>query len=112
MKIETDQGVYTISWKYFHGSDAITAFSMLPEKERPKLCFKKKQELKDKISDITVCEIYKEDETWLIQKYIFCSTQDIFNKETGRKLSLTKALQPFNRRFRTAVWKTYFNRKK
>ena len=32
-------------------------------------------------------------------------------KETARKVSLRRAMLPFSRDFRTAVWKAYFNRK-
>jgi hypothetical protein len=39
-----------------------------------------------------------------------CSKGDIFNKETGRKLALERALVGKVRAFRTAAWKAYFNR--
>src|ERR1700722_10894516 len=58
-----------------------------------------------------------------------CAPEDRFNKETGRKLALTRALHDYEKhstvvdaaleivnygakKFRTAVWNSYFGRKK
>ena len=41
----------------------------------------------------------------------FCSPDDLFVKETGRKIALNHALGRFPRETRTIVWKAYFNRK-
>jgi hypothetical protein len=41
----------------------------------------------------------------------FRSAIDHFNKEVGRKLSLTRALGKFNKKARAAFWKTFLNRR-
>lgn len=40
----------------------------------------------------------------------FCSVKDVFNKEKGRKIALTKALSHLNRDFRREIWQAYFDR--
>ena len=40
-----------------------------------------------------------------------CSLHDKFNKETGRKLALTRLLAGFEKPFRTAAWEAYNARK-
>ncbi len=40
-----------------------------------------------------------------------CSINDIFNREIGRKIALTRALKNLNREERTIIWKTYHGRK-
>ena len=71
----------------------------------------------------TVCEVYRlgprksvPPERELISTGVAtCSPLDQFQKEVGRKVSLTRALQEtapsLNKDFRAAIWKTYFNRK-
>jgi hypothetical protein len=39
-----------------------------------------------------------------------CSPKDQYNKETGRKVSLTRALQGWSRADRAKIWKAYFAR--
>ncbi len=39
-----------------------------------------------------------------------CSHADIFSKETGRKIALTRAVKPLPKKVRTAIWKAYFER--
>lgn len=39
-----------------------------------------------------------------------CSRKDNFNKATGRKLALTRALAYHDRGFRTKIWEAYFHR--
>lgn len=39
-----------------------------------------------------------------------CSMQDVFSKETGRLLALTRALRPMTKEFRTQAWEAYWNR--
>ncbi len=37
-----------------------------------------------------------------------CSIEDNFDRKIGRKLSLTRALQGYDKKFRTLVWEKYF----
>ena len=39
-----------------------------------------------------------------------CAWEDRFNKSIGRRLSLTRAIQGFDRPTRTKIWQTYHNR--
>ena len=41
----------------------------------------------------------------------YCSLKDRYNKEVGRKVSLTRALQQWDRKERAKIWKAYFARK-
>ena len=43
--------------------------------------------------------------------FAYCSLKDKFSKETGRKVSLTKALALWPREKRKLVWEAYFKRK-
>ncbi len=43
--------------------------------------------------------------------YAYCSVKDVFSKETGRKVALTRALKEFDKEFRTRAWKAYLGRK-
>lgn len=36
--------------------------------------------------------------------------EDIFDKEVGRKMSLSQALAPLNREVRSALWRSYWGR--
>lgn len=40
-----------------------------------------------------------------------CDMRDNFNKETGRKLSLARAIEMFPKNVRTEIWDSYLNRK-
>lgn len=40
-----------------------------------------------------------------------CSKKDQYNKETGRKVSLTRAIRLWKRDDRAKIWKAYFARK-
>ena len=40
----------------------------------------------------------------------WCHPNDSFNRETGRKLALTRTLQPHTKRFRTVAWNAYLAR--
>lgn len=44
----------------------------------------------------TVCKIYDNETSYekpLVQEYATCGRKEVFNKNTGRKISLTKALE-------------------
>lgn len=38
-----------------------------------------------------------------------CSKEDMFHKPTGRKISLTRAVENMDKEIRTAIWESYFN---
>jgi len=42
----------------------------------------------------------------------YCSRLDNFNKETGRKLSLKRAIAKFPKTIRREIWNAYLNRTK
>lgn len=62
------------------------------------------------------CTILDANDLPLTSCYAACAPQDKFLKETGRKKSLTLALQTypvqdFPKQFRAAAWKAYFSRR-
>ncbi len=62
----------------------------------------------------TVCTVeLKTGETWTIVAVggAKLHTYDRFEKETGRRLSLTRAIERFSRAERTAFWEAYWGRK-
>jgi hypothetical protein len=40
--------------------------------------------------------------------YAYCSIADNFQKSTGRKIALTRAIEPFTRAERKEIWDQYF----
>jgi len=63
----------------------------------------------------TLCLIERKEpgqlpERPVVQGMAYCSLSDSFNRETGRKLSLTRALHLFPPEFRTAAWRAYLER--
>lgn len=66
----------------------------------------------------TTCTITKNNAP-ILQYHCVCSLGDQFRKETGRKISLTRALlsrtaehHGFDKALRTEIWRTYHNRKR
>lgn len=62
----------------------------------------------------TCCEVFDSplrgvDPTWI--GFAYCSLKDKYSKETGRKLSLAKALAGWPREKRKLVWEAYHSRK-
>ena len=102
MKVEINGEVYIIGWQHRRYSCDFR-FNELPSE--------------------TVCTIKRQD----IRGYIVargvahCSKKDNFCKETGRKVSLTRAIEQIvrmnhvpvfkDKETRRKVWETYFNRK-
>lgn len=43
--------------------------------------------------------------------YAYCSQYDVYNKETGRKKALARALQHFTYQERSYFWQVYLNRR-
>jgi len=58
---------------------------------------------------VTTCEIFNAfDESGVGYGLTYCSRSDQFNKATGRKVALTRALKAFDKETRTRFWKAYF----
>lgn len=59
----------------------------------------------------TTCRIsVEQDNPEVMFGTAFCSDRDVFNKEKGRKVSLTKALSFYPKEFRREIWEGYFGR--
>jgi len=61
----------------------------------------------------TSCQIHKllgKDKELISDGLATCGLSDQFQKEVGRKKSLTRALSKYKKDFRLVVWNAYFNR--
>jgi len=62
---------------------------------------------------ITICQIMNENREVISDGSAFLNVlEDSFNKETGRKVALTRALESFPKEIRKQYWNAYLNRKK
>ena len=71
---------------------------------------------------VTMCNLWRHNERWhfalgesewtnLNYGIAKCGLKDNFNKETGRKIALARALRYFeDKEIRTAIWDAYFHR--
>lgn len=57
----------------------------------------------------TQCFIKSRGHNVIAYGFALCSVEDNFCKNTGRKVSLTKALSNFPKNDRAKVWKRYFD---
>ncbi len=73
----------------------------------------------DRDENVTTCKLFFLNEDGSIDQiadscrgYSYCHASDQFNKETGRKVSLERALDDgrFTREERREVWQNYFRR--
>lgn len=91
MRVETSDGVYEVRWFHTNNHTANRKKSM------------------------TECLIVKHIDENLKQamgnNIAKCSKRDNFCKETGRKVSLARAIEAFDKPVRTEIWKAYLNRK-
>lgn len=57
----------------------------------------------------TTCSIFTRDGRFVSSGEAECSKKDMFSKDTGRKVSLKRALEdvPFTKEQRAAVWEDY-----
>lgn len=55
----------------------------------------------------TTCSILDENNQVLSQGHAECGRKDHFCKDTGRKYSMKRALEPFSRETRSKIWETY-----
>ena len=100
MKIIHDGKKYLVKWDHIHGNEINLVSSGLSEIAQA----------------ATVCTIYECSDQdpkkfkELVRAHAACSLKDRFNKEKGRKVSMARALTPWDRSFRTVVWKAYFAR--
>jgi hypothetical protein len=68
--------------------------------------------------NITFCTVekvetgkqFKDNPCTIGQGSAFCDPRDQFNKETGRKIALTRAVQNLDKNERKIIWTGYFNR--
>ena len=89
MLVKLNDKTYKVQWKHY--ADEPEEFT------GTKICS----------CDIT-CD---EDPTFIAMGMAYCAKGDNYNKETGRKISLTWALHEMPRTDREVFWKTYFSRK-
>jgi hypothetical protein len=54
----------------------------------------------------TLCVITQKDEA-IRDGYAYCSVNDRFDKSTGRKVALNRALEGAKKDFRALIWKKY-----
>lgn len=60
----------------------------------------------------TECLVYRgEEQVPTLEGRSFITGKDMFNKETGRKISLARAIHLLPREDRAKIWGAYFNRK-
>lgn len=59
---------------------------------------------------ITQTNVGDEGETILASGVARCSQKDLYSKETGRLLSMTRALSSFVKSFRAQIWEAYWHR--
>jgi len=95
MKVQVGSKVYRVAWKHIHKSG-----SVIGEKSGKELPY----------SILTICQIHpieKGSECLALGK-AFCSVNDVFTKDDGRKTSLTKALESsFSKWDRKCFWEAY-----
>lgn len=83
-------------------------FKHYPEDEGISMNMLNGRELVTPYRGVTACFIQNKDNFEILaEKTSFCSVNDKFEKEAGRKVSLTKALKGFPKEFRTRVWEQY-----
>lgn len=64
----------------------------------------------EKIQAITICNVYHDNtETDVGESYAFASRSDQFNRATGRKVALTRAIAGLPKNERAAIWNDYLN---
>lgn len=61
---------------------------------------------------VVYCNLWDRTPAWEVvaKAYSQCHPDDQFCKETGRKVALRRALEGFDKPFRTAVWQAYHAR--
>ncbi len=97
MKVEINSDIYLVLWKHSRQSNHIS---------RGK-------------TKCSIVKLYKDENTPLVRLLIgtgetYCSSKDSYNKDVGRKISLTRALQkifPSNKEIRKAFWNAYYKMK-
>ena len=58
----------------------------------------------------TVCHIKKNKTVTVVEGFAYQNPQDEYKKETGRKLSLARAIQDFDKSDRKIFWEAYLSR--
>lgn len=90
---------YVIKWRY--GQEIIVTPTINPIRRRVVMR-----------NNRTYCAIFKND-ALIVEDYALCSLVDTFCKETGRKLSLARAMRSADipKEERTEIWEQYRNSK-
>lgn len=88
MKVEINGSSYFIDWRHI------------------------KSEVKSLSKFRTACSIRDEALQLVATDLAECSLKDNFCRETGRKISLTRAIRVFDKSVRKQIWEAYFNRSK
>ncbi len=55
-------------------------------------------------------EQFSDEKNWLTIGYAHCHPSDNYSKETGRKLSLARAIKDLQKQHRRTIWQAYLNR--
>lgn len=55
-----------------------------------------------------VCAVESSNSEDILLGYSYCNPVDQFNRQTGRKLALTRAIEELPREERAEVWRAYF----
>lgn len=55
----------------------------------------------------TTCSVLDENSQVLTQGVAICGSRDHFCRDTGRKYSMKRALEPLSKETRTKIWETY-----
>ena len=112
MIVKTRDNVLKIRWAHIADVD-----KELTEKSKEKMEFELKQVSdRKRVQGATRCTIMdmetEKGPAVIAITQAWCSVKDQYSKETGRKVSLTRALHhlKLDKKQRTDVWHAYFNR--
>lgn len=64
------------------------------------------------IEKVSAGKLFKEDGELVSTAKSMCNPVDNFNKDIGRKISLTRAIKEFPKEVRKLIWDSYLNRNK
>lgn len=84
-----------------------------PDRTETLISFQDGKKVETPVKGVTTCSVFMIDGSepleYLGQAY--CSVKDEYNKEKGRKISLTKAVENLPKETRKIIWEGYFSRK-
>lgn len=102
--IDVKHGDFTYSIRWNH------------QPESPRVLITELEDGHNMVSEVaghTQCTVWQMDDSEPIvhEGYALCSVKDTYNKETGRKVSLARAIQDLPKEVRTEIWGAYLARK-